>query len=106
MAIKVLNRHGKAAAGALVWGIYMGRTNAMDMEAETTASDGAARLVPTILYARTKDGDSAGIVRIDSEQPEVTIRLSPVAEAHGRLLDDRGEILSGGRVQFGIDVHK
>src|SRR5207244_728911 len=39
-----------------------------------------------------------------AEQPEVTIRVSPTAEARGRLLDHRGEILSGGRIQFGIKV--
>jgi hypothetical protein len=61
-------------------------------------------LMPIVLHARTNDGVQAGMARIGSDDQSRTIRLAPAASAHGRLLDDSGQIIAGGRLQYGIRV--
>jgi RNA polymerase sigma factor (sigma-70 family) len=105
---KVVDHDGKPVAGVAVQGVYAPSALRRDPEA-TTAADGTFEvervLVPTILYARTKDGAAAGIVWINAEQEQVTIRVGPTAEARGRLLKDGGKVVAGGRVQYGIRVY-
>jgi protocatechuate 3,4-dioxygenase beta subunit len=108
LAGKVLTEDGKPVAGATVEGVYRRHVGRRDIEA-TTAADGTFAvervLVPAVLFTRTKDRTAAGIARIDSGQGQVTIRVGPLATAHGRLLNENGEVVAGGRVQYGIRVH-
>jgi RNA polymerase sigma factor (sigma-70 family) len=109
LAGKVVDAEGKPLAGASVQGVYMRSVARLDIEA-TTAADGTFEVervsVPTVLYVRAKDRASAGLAQIGSEQEQVTIRVGPLAEARGRLLNGRGEAVGGGPVQYGVYVYE
>jgi RNA polymerase sigma factor (sigma-70 family) len=106
---KVVGPDGKPVAGAAVQGVYQKSVSRGDIEA-TTAADGTFEvdrvLVPAVLYARTKDRTAAGMARIDEDQESVTIRVGPLAEAHGRLLKGGSEVVAGGRVSYGAYVYE
>jgi RNA polymerase sigma factor (sigma-70 family) len=106
---KVVDHDGKPVAGAGIQGVYQKAVGRVDLEA-TTAADGTFEvervLVPAVLYARTKDRGAAGVVRIDADQESVTVRVGPLAAAHGRLLKDQSEVVAGGRVSYGIYVYE
>jgi RNA polymerase sigma factor (sigma-70 family) len=107
LVVKVIDADGKPVPGATVEGQYMRGTNKLIREATTDASgtfEVERVLVPAALFARTKDGKFAGTARIDFEQEQVTIRVGPVAPAEGRLLDNEGKIVVGGRIQYGVIV--
>jgi RNA polymerase sigma factor (sigma-70 family) len=106
---KVVDQDGKPVAGAALQGVYGEVVSRGDMEG-TTAADGTFEvqrvLVPAVLYARTKDRKAAGLARMDAEQEQVTIRVGPVAEARGRLLNGQGAVVAGGSVQYGVYVYE
>ncbi len=107
LLVKVIDADGKPVSGATVEGQYMRWANGLLRETTTDAS-GTFEVervrVPAALFARTKDGKHAGSARIDFDQEQVTIRVGPGAQAEGRLLDDEGKIVVGGRVEYGINI--
>jgi hypothetical protein len=68
--------------------------------------DFASTLIPLVLHARTQDGLSAGIARIENADQPPTVRLDRAATAHGRLLDAEGQIVAGQRLRYGIVVRE
>ena len=63
-------------------------------------------LIPAVLQARSADGRFAGIARVETDEDPRTIRLLPAAIARGRLLDDKGQAVAGGRLRCGIRVYE
>ena len=59
---------------------------------------------PFILEAISPNGKQAGIVRVAVDQREATIRVGPLAQATGRLVDAASKPISLGYIQYGIRV--
>jgi hypothetical protein len=63
-------------------------------------------LIPLVVHARTPDGLSAGIARIENTEKEPVIPLGEAATAHGKLLDDEGRAAGERRLRYGIVVRE
>ena len=61
-------------------------------------SDG---LLPTVIRARTLDGQFAGIIRPVAKQTEITLRLDPAAQVQGYLVDGAGKGMPNVRIHVG-----
>ena len=59
---------------------------------------------PLLLYARSSNGELAGIIRVGSEASDVQIRMQPVTAASGKLLDTKGDALARREVSYGIRI--
>ena len=62
--------------------------------------------IPIVLRARSADGRQAGIARIETDDQPRVIRVNSTATARGRLLDSKGQLVAGSRLQYGIRVHE
>jgi RNA polymerase sigma factor (sigma-70 family) len=104
---KVIDQNGKPVAGAKIAGAYMRPVGWRNLES-VSGADGSFKVrwvqVPTALFANTPDHKLAGIVRIDADEQDVTIRVGPTARAAGRLLSAAGEIAANGEVHSGIRI--
>ncbi len=104
---KVIDQNGKPVVGAKIAGAYMRPVGWIDPES-VSGADGSFKVrrvqVPTAFFANTPDNKLAGMVRIDADQEDVTIRVGPTARAAGRLLTAAGEIVANGKVRCGIRV--
>ena len=104
---KVIDQNGKPVVGAKVAGVYMRPVGFVDPEV-VSGADGGFKVrrvqVPTVLSAETPDHKLAGMVRIDADQEDVTIRVGPTARAAGRLLNAAGEVFANAKVRCGIRV--
>ena len=106
---KVIDTHDQPVPGVLVAGFY--NKNVSDLGnafygTATTDNVGAfdfhRELVPLALAARTQDGRLAGIAYAHEQQKKVSIRLVPLVEAHGRLIDRQGNSVGVGTIEYGI----
>jgi len=106
---KVIDADGKPVPSAKIQGIYLAFARRGDIT-ENAAADGTFQtervLVPAVIYAQTADGQQAGTARIDDEQPDVTIRVTRLATAHGRLFDHEGNIVPGGKINYYVPVYE
>jgi hypothetical protein len=60
-----------------------------------------------VVYAKSPNGELAGIVEIGPDTEEATIPVAPVASAKARLVDaETGDPLPEAEVRWGRDVHK
>ena len=107
---QVVDERAKAIAGATVVGIYSQpiSSNRFSLEPVKTGKDGSFKLprekAPLILEAKTPDGRQIGIARVEAEQQEVIIRVTPTASVTGRLVDRGGSPVTIGYVQSGIRI--
>ncbi len=105
---RVLDQNGRPIVGAKIAGVYRRPVGWVDPES-VSGPDGRFTVrrvqVPTALFANTPDNKLAGIVRIDADQEEVTIRVGPTARAAGRLLDADGAVVANGKVACGIRIY-
>jgi hypothetical protein len=107
---QVIDERGKLVAGATVRAMYASKVD-YDSTPEnvTTASDGTFKLSrkarPLLLKATTSDERQVGIVRVEADQQQVTIRVGPIAKVSGRIVDWTGKPVQLGYVLYGIDIH-
>src|SRR5262249_53562339 len=73
-----------------------------DSEGNWTANRGRA---PGQMWAKSADGKLATVVRMSADENEIKLHLVPTAEAHGRLVDDKGQLLAGEELRYGILIH-
>jgi hypothetical protein len=109
---QVVDERGKPVAGASITGIYTytDRTSRtlFSWEKQYTSDKGRFKFLrerlPLILEAKTPDGRQAGIVRVDADQNETTIRVGPLARASGILVAPSGKPITTGYIRYGIRI--
>ena len=106
---QVLNADGTPAAGITV------RVNFMQASMRgirsfvqlKTSADGTFELkrpaVPTVLQVQSADQKQAGLVRIDGQQTEITLRMLRTADVRGRLVDMQGQPVADATILYSID---
>jgi hypothetical protein len=105
---QVVDERGKLIAGATVRAMYASKVD-YDSTPEnvTTASDGTFKLMrkerPLYLKATTPDQRQAGIVRVEADQRQATIRVAPLARATGQVVDKIGKPVQLGYILYLVD---
>ncbi len=99
----VVDPDGRPAANVSIDGNYSPRHLEFHGHA-TTAADGTFELqrepLSLVLNARSADHHLAGAAMVRDQEDKVTLRLRPVAEAHGRLIDHHGNPITVGTIQY------
>jgi hypothetical protein len=95
--------------GAEVTGVCRGGDAwTRDLSVKTDAAgsfDSHRERLRLVLYAKSPDGKRAEVVEIGPDVAELTIQLTPVATARGRLLDGEvGEPMAAQELQYGVRV--
>ncbi len=95
--------------GAQVTGVPRGGAGHAGLEV-TTDSNGDFRterwLDKMTVYARSKDGTLAGVVEISEDAEQITIPVSRLASAKGRLIDaESGQPLADRNIGYGIRIY-
>jgi hypothetical protein len=97
--------NGKPAPNVSISGIYEAYL-AHFYETATTGPDGSFQVkrepLRLALQAKSSDGKFGAMARIDERQENITIKLSPLAEAKGRLVDAHGKPVTTGKLEYGI----
>jgi RNA polymerase sigma factor (sigma-70 family) len=105
---RVVDQHGRPVGGAKIAGVYRRAVGWVDPES-VSDNDGRFKVrrvqVPTALFANTPDNKLAGIVHVEADQEEVTIRVAPTARAVGRLLNADGVVVAGSKIACGIRIY-
>src|SRR5262249_46101408 len=107
---KVIDANGNPVVGTHVQGIYLRtspRGSTLTMSKAGTDRNGEFEMereaIPAILRVSNSQGDRT-ILRIDEKQTEATLRFGPLAQIHGRLVDDKGEIVRTGLISYECNI--
>jgi hypothetical protein len=100
---------GQAIPNAVIEGIYREQGAGIDPEFLTDNKgkfQGERQLRRLLLCARSQDGQLAGLLDIGPDDAEVTIKVHPLGEARGQIIDEAtGQPAANRRVGVSIRVH-
>ncbi|PQO42602.1 carboxypeptidase-like regulatory domain-containing protein [Blastopirellula marina] len=98
---------------AMIYGIYRAALSVGDLKLQSDENgrfQDTRQLHRMVLYAKSEDGQSAGMLEIGPDAADATIAIEPVSSAEGRLIDHqtrvplaRREITWGRKIPIGND---